>query len=205
MISKALRCVLAVSILLSASLGLGKGQQPGTGNSTKVAGTQQRIANLVQKYQPAKGAKYAQKVAYVLCKASSEHRIDPMIPTAVAIVESRFQMHSRPQLGIFQFTRSTWRKLYAVRGWNAMNLEHNISAGVDYVARHYYSNTVRNARGYYWSAASRGHSVLPAPTESRLRQTFARYNGCGKNASYVNKVLKVYRSLVVTPKDRNKR
>lgn len=196
MISKALRCVLAGCILLCASLGLG-------GSLTT---PQQRIANLVQKYQPAKGVKYAQTVAYILCKASSEHRIDPMIPTAVAIVESKFHMHSKPQLGIFQFTRSTWRSLYGVRGWSAMNLEQNIRAGVDYVARHYYNTVQRNSRGFYWSGAStRAQTSFAPPTESRLRTTFARYNGCGRNAGYVNKVLGVYRTLTSTGRLRTKR
>lgn len=167
---------------------------------------QQRITRTVLAYQPKKGESYAKTVAYEICKASAEHRIDPLIPTSVAIIESGFTMVSKPQLGMFQFTRSTWRSLYGVRGWKALSLTDNIRAGVDYLARHYWGTTKRNDRGTYYSLSARSAYSLPVDY-GFLRRALGRYNGCGVHGAYVRKVLNVYKNLKrsTVPKARGSR
>lgn len=184
MINKVLCLLLACALCMSSS-------------ALTESGPQKKIENIIRSYQPKMSVLEARKIAYYICDESAKHRLDPMIPTATAIVESGFTMHSRPQKGIMQFTASTWRSLYAVRGWSAMNTEHNVRAGVDYLARKFYYTTRRNSRGFYWPVASRHPDPRSRhPPESSLRRMWAGYNGTKQlHGRYVTKVLSVYKKI----------
>lgn len=142
----------------------------------------------------------AQAMTDLIVREARAHKIDPLIVAITAQKESNFNMAAVRQIGIMQFTRQTWSELYASRGWNAHNWQHNIRGGTDYLARHLFNTVRRNDQGYYWSKWQAQQPRLTFTTQD-LKRMWGRYNGCGPEGKYVHSCLKSYAVLQTRPLD----
>jgi hypothetical protein len=133
-----------------------------------------RVQALVSHELPAANRSHVDRITVSLVLYSRQHKIDPLIAAVTAYKESRFKMSSSPQLGIMQFTRSTWNQ-YSRRGLRATVLEHNVQAGVDYLAQKLYGTTKRNAQGTF---VSKWGIDRPTPhfTRNQLLCAWTAYN-----------------------------
>jgi soluble lytic murein transglycosylase-like protein len=124
---------------------------------------EKQISAFVFKAQPNKGVEYADHVARAICHSAKKHHIPAEYVATTCYIESTFDMHSHPALGIMQITRGTYRAVYKDQGLNWRNIDDNIEMGTDYLARGY--ARCASARGmwcYYNGSTSRGGYVRKA-------------------------------------------
>jgi len=121
-----------------------------------------KVECLVESCQlKSKGLAYCQKITASICQSGKELNVDPLIVAVTAYHESRFSMASRPQMGIMQFTRSTWRSNFGpqghlLKGLDPKKPEHNIRAGTAYLRGHLLSSR-GSVRGM-WLKYNQGHA-----------------------------------------------
>lgn len=121
-----------------------------------------------------KGTQYCKDIEKFIWDASKLSKIDPYIIAATAYVESKFHMHSSPQIGIMQFTRSTWENNFGPKGnlkkgLNPYEAAHNILAGAIYLEGHR-----KGSKGNLIDMWSRYNSGQPASRSSKGRKYATR-------------------------------
>lgn len=137
----------------------------GTWGSTqapvKPSESQLKTQALVESCQlSSRGSKYCTEIVQHLMKSAKANNIDALILATTAYHESRFSMASSPQMGIMQFTRSTWRGNFGpkgklLKGLDPWNAAHNILAGGAYLRGHLLASR-GSVRGM-WLGYNRGH------------------------------------------------
>lgn len=163
--------------------------------------TQNNIAEYILSVQPRKGKTYAQHLAKTICAASEKYGVSPYIVAATAKVESDFVMHLRPCIGIMQVSKNEARNAKKI-GLNAYDLEDNIYVGAwclskynkEMLSKRYKKATKERVR----SLTSRSSVHLDRTTN--LRRMLGRYNGCGPNGKYVDRVIRISHKIGLKPK-----
>jgi len=147
---------------------------------------QARISKFIRIYGK-KSQSYADKTAKTIVESAVKFKIDPYIIAATAWKESTFTMHSRPQIGPMQFTRSTGRT-YQRMGFNIYEFHDNIRAGACKLAGHYHRSAGTTASRHGGSRNARG--------SQRSRSVmWGAYNGCGPRGAYVKRLESAYRFM----------
>jgi len=173
---------------------------PGTStNSDNLV--EQQIVGYIYSKQHGKGMEYAKKIGKYIVDAAKEFHIDPYMLATTADIESSYDMKSRPQIGIMQFTRSTG-KTYIKMGLNIYEPRDNIRAGACKLSYHYYELNNRNRKLPSRGALPRlgrnpgrwepSHGKMD---DSKLRYMWGRYNGCGSSGGYVKKSISRYNTI----------
>jgi hypothetical protein len=165
---------------------------------SKYSEDQRRIAEFIHIVQPKMGKDYANQVSHWIVGSAAHVDIDPYIVAATAYKESKFVMHTRPQVGIMQFTKSTFNSIYAPKGLKIDNPRDNILAGADYLAMHLRGDgRSRLARPRGGTTASRSgargeRGESAKNTAAQMSRMWGRYNGCGPNGDYVRRAFDVH-------------
>jgi soluble lytic murein transglycosylase-like protein len=121
----------------------------------------------------------AGKLAVMICKASRATRIGETVIMATAYVESGFDMHSKPCVGIMQLWIPTWKSEGDTR-LNPWNPADNIMLGAQELAR---------------LKPRASNSKLKTDNEESLKIMWGKYNGSGKNGRYARRAYRVYQRL----------
>jgi soluble lytic murein transglycosylase-like protein len=143
----------------------------------QTAQQQAKIELLVERCQlKSKGLKYCQLVTNCIMRSAQQIKIDPLIVATTAYHESRFSMASSPQMGIMQFTHSTWRGNFGrrgtlIRGLDPKKIEHNILAGTAYLKGHLQAHKTERGMwlGYNGSYRKQAYTAECQRTVKRLR------------------------------------
>lgn len=135
----------------------------------------EKIFKFIKLVQPKFTDNHVSEITEAIILYSNKYKIDPMLTTSVAYVESEFNMRSKPCIGIMQLVRTSIRFYDPFKQYNPYTIRGNIAIGCIEISKHY-SNI-------------RSNGLLPS--RSSTRTVLLRYNGSRFKYSYAVKVMRV--------------
>ena len=135
----------------------------------------EKIFKFIKLVQPKFTDNHVSEITEAIILYSNKYKIDPMLTTSVAYVESEFNMRSKPCIGIMQLVRTSIKFYDPFKQYNPHTIRGNIAIGCIEIAKHY-SNI-------------RSDGLLPS--RSSTRTVLLRYNGSRFKYSYAIKVMRV--------------
>jgi soluble lytic murein transglycosylase-like protein len=134
-----------------------------------------KIYSLIRLCRPRRGTAFAHRAASLLVAESRQQGLPPLLCAAVAYAESHFDQGAGPCVGIMQVHRPSLREYTRKKMGNFAGLDpdewdDNIRIGVRELGLH-------------------------KRTHHSLRGALGRYNGCGPNGGYVDRVMDTYSRL----------
>ena len=140
---------------------------------------EEKIFKFIKLVQPKFSEKQSLEIKDAIILYSDKYKVDPMLTTSVAYVESEFNMKSKPCIGIMQLVKSSVRFYDPYKIYNPYTIKGNIAIGVIEISKHY-SNIKSNGL---------------LPSRSSTRNVLIRYNGSKYKYSYAIKVMRVKNRL----------
>ena len=135
----------------------------------------EKIFKIIKLVQPKFSNSLVERITKAILASSEKYKVDPMVVLSTAYVESEFDMHSKPCIGIMQLVRVSVRFFDPQRKMNPYVLEHNIDLGTKEISYHMKRSTQRGK----------------TPSHASINRALQRYNGSRLKVSYAIKVLRV--------------
>lgn len=167
---------LAITVSAAQAKEINQNATASVSNSVKnKLDIKEKIFKIIKLVQPKFSNSLVERITKAILASSAKYKVDPMVVLSTAYVESEFDMHSKPCIGIMQLVRVSVRFFDPQRKMNPYVLEHNIDLGTKEISYHLKKTSRRDK----------------SPSHASISRALQRYNGSRSKISYAIKVMLV--------------